>query len=574
MEEARRTPERRKGRPTVYSGEGYVSGREPVMRRTHRRPEAEETGSRRPRLAEIEETESRRPRLAETEGTESRRPRLTEAEGTGGRKKRLAEAKAPKRRRSAPDISAEASGLQEKLKQRKQRKIRRVFYFFGAIFAVAYIATAVYFSLHFYNGTLIYGIDCSHQTASEVKLEVEDKLSNYVLEIQERQNKTETISADQIGLEYVDNGGIDRMLKDQRAYIWPVMMLLEQEPGDSVSFSYDRNLAQARLNELECMDNILAIAPRDAYIEATDTGFEVVSEVMGTTLDREKTTDVVLKSLDNGEVTVSLDAKGCYVDPEIFQDNEKLQSDAAAMSELAKANITYTFGNETEIVDAALIRDWIVELADGSFVIDDMCVTNYVESLAAKYDTFGLPLDFYTSIGTTVTLSGGDYGWCIDQDATIVALLNALEEGYRGEMEPVYLYSAMSHENQGIGYTYVEICISQQRMWCYEDGNLIVDTPVVTGNPNKGNATPSGGVWAIDAKKRDAILTGEGYTAPVDYWMPFNDDVGIHDMQQRAYFGGSIYLSNGSHGCVNTPYDQVQLIYNAVSIGTPVIVYE
>ena len=131
----------------------------------------------------------------------------------------------------------------------------------------------------------------------------------------------------------------------------------------------------------------------------------------------------------------------------------------------------------------------------------------------------------------------------------------------------------MSHENQGIGYTYVEICISQQRMWCYQDGNVIVDTPVVTGNPNKGNATPSGGVWAIDAKKRDAVLTGEGYTAPVSYWMPFNGNVGIHDMERYA-FGGTIYLSNGSHGCINTPYDQAEIIYNTVSIGTPVIVYE
>ena len=111
-------------------------------------------------------------------------------------------------------------------------------------------------------------------------------------------------------------------------------------------------------------------------------------------------------------------------------------------------------------------------------------------------------------------------------------------------------------------------------MWCYENGNLVVDTPVVTGNPNKGWGTPSGGVWAIDAKKRDAILEGEGYEAPVDYWMPFNDNVGIHDFKERYHFGSTIYLTNGSHGCVNTPYDAVQKIYETVSIGTPVIVYE
>ena len=244
------------------------------------------------------------------------------------------------------------------------------------------------------------------------------------------------------------------------------------------------------------------------------------------------------------------------------------------MNELASASITLDFGVAQEVVDATLMQEWITETGDGIFAIDDASVEQYVESLAAKYDTFGLPVEFATSLGTTVTLSGGDYGWCLDQDATLAALRKAMDEGYRGTMEPVYLYSGMSHENGGIGYTYVEICISQQRMWCYENGELIVDTPVVTGNPNKGNGTPTGGVWAIDAKKRDAILTGEGYTSPVDYWMPFNGDVGIHDLKERAYFGGTIYLSNGSHGCVNTPYEQVQIIYDTVSIGTPVIVYE
>ena len=56
--------------------------------------------------------------------------------------------------------------------------------------------------------------------------------------------------------------------------------------------------------------------------------------------------------------------------------------------------------------------------------------------------------------------------------------------------------------------------------------------------------------------------------------MPFNGDVGIHDMQTRAYFGGTIYLTNGAHGCVNTPYEQAQTIFNTASVGTPVIVYE
>lgn len=552
MNETDRASGRKVSRPSVYTGAGYVPG---------------ETGERHRRTGDAKAQTPKRRTTQET--AEKKRP------------ERLLKEKEPRRAASkekrAPrpeKAQTEAVGWQEKLKERRRRKMRRVFECLGGIVAIIYIAVAVYFNFHFYGDTVIYGIDCGRKNAEEVKQEVADRLDDYVLEIQEREGKTETVAATQIGLEYVDNGSVDRMLKAQRSYIWPIMILMDRAKGDSVAFSYDQEKAAGTINALDCMDSVRAVAPRDAYIGTTDDGFEVVQEVMGTTLDREKTVDAILNALDKGAVSVSLEDEDCYINPTVYQDNEQLQSDAAGMSELAKAKITYEFGTQQEVVDVSVIKDWIVKLSDGTFVIDDVCVTDYVESLAAKYDTFGLPVDFYTSLGTTVTLSGGDYGWCIDQGETTVQLMNALQDGYQGTLEPVYLYEAMSHENGGIGYTYVEICISQQRMWCYENGNVVVDTPVVTGNPNKGNATPSGGVWAIDAKKRDAILTGEGYTAPVDYWMPFNGDVGIHDLKERAAFGGTIYLSNGSHGCVNTPYDQVQIIYNTVSIGTPVIVYD
>lgn len=477
-----------------------------------------------------------------------------------------------KQKESQQGRKQDKGSLQERLAERKKKKLRRIFFCFGGVMAVIYIIVAVYFGVHFYEGTEIYGVDCSQKTAGEVKAEVAEKLQDYRLELLERGDKSELITAEQIGLEFVDNSSVDRMLKAQHSYIWPVMLMMERSSMASVAFTYDKERAVTAFQALDCMNPALVTAPKDAYIKTTDSGFEVESEVMGTMLDVDKAEEALLTSLDGGKSRLELE--NYYVNPEVYQDNEELQKDASAMSELARAQITYDFGTQTEVVNAPVIKDWIVELADGSFVIDDVCVTNYVESLAEKYDTFGLTREFSTSIGTVVTLTGGDYGWCIDQDATVVALLNALQEGYQGTMEPVYLYTAKSRENGDIGYTYVEVCISRQEMWCYQDGVCIVDTPVVTGNPNKGNATPSGGVWAIDAKKENAILVGEGYRSPVDYWMPFNGDVGIHDMQARAYFGGSIYLSNGSHGCVNTPYAQAQTIYNTVEVGTPVIVYD
>ncbi len=490
-------------------------------------------------------------------------------------RRQLQEAEAvAERSRETKEQPSGAEGVLQKIRTRRKKKIRRTLFAAASVLAVIYIGVAVYYGFHFYIGTEFYGIDCGNKTAKQVKSEAAEKLDKYVLEIEERDGQTETIDARQIGLTFEGGDSVDQMMKAQRAYLWPVTMLLDREQIDTVAFSYDRDKAQQVVSALGCMDSTRFVAPRDAYVGITDSGYEVVKEVMGTTVDSEQTAQTLFDALDAGETSLSLDEAGCYVNPGLYSDDEGLNRDAAAMSELARANIIYDFADRQEVVDVSVIDGWIVRLEDGTFTIDDTRVAQYVEDLASKYDTFGLERVFYTSIGTTVTLTGGDYGWCIDQDATTTALLKALDEGYQGTMEPVYLYTAMSRETNDIGYTYVEVCISQQRMWCYQYGNLIVDTPVVTGNPTKGNGTPSGGVWAIDAKMRDYVLKGEGYTAPVDYWMPFNGDVGIHDMQARAQFGGTIYLSNGSHGCVNTPYEQAQTIYNTVSIGTPVIVYE
>lgn len=454
------------------------------------------------------------------------------------------------------------------------RILTRCLWGFGGVMLVVYIAVAVYFSSHFYEDTEIYGIDCSQKSVEEVKKLVAEKLDEYRLEVKERGGTSEYLSAGQIDLKFVDNSSIDRMAKAQRSYIWPVMLLMERNDVAGVAFTYDQKKALTAFKDLECMNPIYTKAPTDAYVQVTDSGFEVVKETEGNTLNPETTAKALYAALDGGKSVLDLEEEDCYLKPDLYSDDEALVAEAEAKDALVQADITYEFGSRQERVNAPVIAQWITQAADGSYVIDDVEVTEYVESLAAKYDTFGLPRQFYTSLGTTVTLTDGDYGWCMDQDATVVDLLNALESGYQGTMEPQYTYTAMSREENDIGDTYVEICISQQVMWCYKDGVCIVYTPVVTGNPNKGNATPSNGVWSIDAKMQNYTLVGEGYRSPVDFWMPFNGNVGIHDMQTRAYFGGTIYLTNGSHGCINTPYANAKTIYENVSIGTPVIVYD
>ncbi len=439
---------------------------------------------------------------------------------------------------------------------------------------IGYLVTAIYFNSHFYAGTMIYGIDCSRATAEEAKEMISDQLSTYVLQIQEKDGTTEEITASDIDLVFVDDNTIDQMLKEQRSYIWPFMTWNRHTELDSVAFAYGSARAEEALQALDCMNEDLVTPPEDAYILATEDGFVIVSEVMGDELDYGSTLEAVTDALENGETTLSLEKKDCYLKPEIYSDDKLLNANLKELNELTRAYIILNFGDRDEIISPTVMQGWITMTMDGTYVIDELAVADYVDYLAYTYDTYGKMRQFDTTLGTTVTVENVEYGWEIEPEDTLIELLQAIDEGYEGPMDPIYSHTAMSRNANDIGDTYIEICISAQNMWVYKDGELIVDTPVVTGNPNNDNGTPSNGVWEIYSKQRDVTLVGEGYTAPVDYWMPFNGGVGIHDLQSRYEYGGDIYLYNGSHGCVNTPYDAVVTIFDSIDVGTAVVVYD
>ena len=91
----------------------------------------------------------------------------------------------------------------------------------------------------------------------------------------------------------------------------------------------------------------------------------------------------------------------------------------------------------------------------------------------------------------------------------------------------------------------------------------------MSGNLSKGWGTPAGS-YPLTYKQRDAVLKGENYRTPVDYWMPFNGGIGMHDAKWRSSFGGTIYKTGGSHGCINLPHSVAKKIYENISAGMPV----
>ena len=203
----------------------------------------------------------------------------------------------------------------------------------------------------------------------------------------------------------------------------------------------------------------------------------------------------------------------------------------------------------------------------------------YLAEFAKKYDTWGKDRTFKAADGDTVKVSGGRYGWLINEKEEFEQLKKDIKNGEKVTREPVY-YSygkAVEHTETDWGNTYAEVDLTNQKMYFIKDGNVVLESYIVTGNPNRGNATPQG-VYSLTYKTRNAVLRGERdengepeYETPVAYWMPFNGGIGFHDATWQSSFGGSRYLTNGSHGCVNMPKDKAAKLYELIPDKCPVI---
>ena len=136
----------------------------------------------------------------------------------------------------------------------------------------------------------------------------------------------------------------------------------------------------------------------------------------------------------------------------------------------------------------------------------------------------------------------------------------------------MYTQKAWVQGKNDIGNTYVEIDMGEQMMYYYADGVQKVATPIVTGNTSRRMGTPSG-VNYVYLKQTNRILRGPGYASHVDFWMPVKGNIGIHDAAWRSKYGGTIYQTNGSHGCINTPRDAMVELYESVEVGTPVVMF-
>ena len=116
------------------------------------------------------------------------------------------------------------------------------------------------------------------------------------------------------------------------------------------------------------------------------------------------------------------------------------------------------------------------------------------------------------------------------------------------------------------GEHWIDVDLSQQRVYAYEGDTVVNSFVVSTGTWQTPTVTGKYKVWI---KLRSAAMSGPGYYLPdVPYIMYFYKGYGLHGTYWHNNFGTPM-----SHGCVNLTIPDAAWLYNFSSVGTVVNVH-
>lgn len=437
-----------------------------------------------------------------------------------------------------------------------------------------YLCMVAYFNCHIFPGTRFGNVKLSGKSADGAEEELDGLLADYKLAITGRDGASEVINRDDIKLKYVLDGFGAKLIDAQNPFAWPAHLFRKSTIDEKFDVVYDADMLADKITSMKMTSEENMVEPVDAYIGDYESGvgFKIVGEVIGSKLDMEKFEAAVKDALTNVQSELDADKAGCYIDPQVYSDDKKLVKQEKRLNKYTDTRLTYTFGDDTVVLDGDTIYKWMDIKKNGKVSLDEEKIREFVRGLGSKYDTIFRTRTFKTSYKKDVVINGGDYGWWMNREKEVSELKELIKKGTVADREPVYFQKAEKYGKDDYGDTYVEINLTAQHLFLYKDGKVVLESDFVSGKDTKDRKTP-GGVFGITYKERDATLVGADYETPVSYWMPFNGSIGMHDATWRKKFGSNIYKSGGSHGCINLPFNVAARIYDEIEKNTPVICY-
>ncbi|MGN0131892.1 MAG: L,D-transpeptidase [Lachnospiraceae bacterium] len=446
---------------------------------------------------------------------------------------------------------------------------------------VIYLGLAWYYSDTYMNGVMINGVYAAGMTPEELDALLLEKTDEASFTVSDRFGENYEIPIRDMDFSYTYLPELKKIKAGQNPFYWGMALITGEcedytiAPEGVCDTEKLRNylLSMELIKDQADPDHIRVeiVKEKDGYVLIDDTA---------NLLDADMTVEVIEDAVLAGERNLDLEKAGCYVEIEYTDNMQKTLQLWEKVRQLQDVEIVCQFYDGDEVIDASVISGWIALDEKGEFLLDEngelmldeTAVEEYVEKLANMHDSVNGPWTFHPTRGGTVTIEKGTYGYKLNQKKQKEFLMEQVYAHESIKAEAIYSQRGWGDAAGDIGSTYIEVDMTNQMLYYYRDGRMELSTPVVTGNTSRGNGTPQR-VCYIYYKQRNRVLIGEDYRTPVSYWMAVYGNIGIHDASWRGKFGGTIYKTNGSHGCINTPTKAVSQLYDMAEEGTPVIMF-
>ncbi len=468
--------------------------------------------------------------------------------------------------------------------QKPALKARVWFVFLGVTIAFVFsnlLVSALTVGVMF-PGVSVAGKDLSFKTQEQARKILSDmrRQRNFTVEVGDQ---TFLATSSDLGAQYE----LDETLK--LAYAvghtspLPIMGFFDANKLGQMGYSYSINRDELKKFTSKVISAV-GIDPLNATLAVVDGQLTVVADKDGFRVDQKLLDSIIRSSIADGKDKNLKLSPVSVKAPFLAADTAKAKQQADA---ILLRTVVLNYDGRQFIPDRATIGRWLEfrhtinsdgTIALGVYISREQ-ILGYLQSVANQVNVAPKNKKVNIRNGVSSVEQEGQNGSAILQAVAADAIMAAIESksvSINLQTQPI-AFKTETNSSVSLEYgRYIEVNLSRQQLWAYQDNQVIFSTPITSGATGAGFPTVTG-LFSIYAKETARYLNGRpygwDYNVYVDYWMPFYGGYGLHDADWRSAFGGQDYYYGGSHGCVNMPKASAAFLYGWASIGTPVWVH-
>lgn len=314
------------------------------------------------------------------------------------------------------------------------------------------------------------------------------------------------------------------------------------------------------------------VTPTDATLafDAESASYVTAPAVDGAGIDPAVVLAALQGAVASGETSVDVPITAVPVAP--LTSTESVEATAETLNGML-SRVGFYIGDDRAVpIKRSTAASWltVTPAGDGTFDItaDTAAIQAVVDGLPKKVNREAVNAEVITNsdggVIRTITegVTGqqlGDTGNVADEFAAQLASGDAVYE----------LPVKTSEFKTSATERRIEVDLSEQRTYLFENGNVVKSYAMSSGLPDTPTATGYFTIFAHVPMQDMGCYEGAPYCTEDVKWVTwFNGDQGFHGTYWHNNFGRQM-----SHGCVNLPDDVAKYVYDWAPDGTEVHVY-